>query len=72
MVMIGQICKIKPNDVTTVGSRELMAKLKLEAFDLILREKASLVWIFGAFSGAVGTACDIIYKLVEGGMPGRP
>ena len=46
-VMIRQICSIKPEDVGTVRSSELLAKLELEDFDLILREKkASLVWAY--------------------------
>ena len=56
--MIRQICSIKPEDVATVRSRELLAKL--EDTDLILRERR-LPW-FGHVersSGAVRTACDI-------------
>ena len=45
--MIRQICSIKPEDMATVRSSELLAKL--EDLDLILREKASLVWACGAF-----------------------
>ena len=47
--MIRQICSIKPEDVARVRSSELLAKLQLEDLDLILREKASLVWACGAF-----------------------
>ena len=47
--MIRQICSIKPEDVATVRSSELLAKLELEDLDLILREKTSLVWACGAF-----------------------
>ena len=36
--MIRQICSIKPEDVATVRSSELLAKLELENLDLILRE----------------------------------
>ena len=39
--MIRQICSIKPEDVATVRSSKLLAKLELE--------KASLVWACGAF-----------------------
>ena len=56
--MIRQICSIKPEDVTTVRSSELLAKLKER--DLISRERL-LRW-FGDVehsSGAVRTACDI-------------
>ena len=53
--MIRQICSIKPEDVATVRSTELLAKL-----DLILRERR-LRW-FGHVersSGAISIACDI-------------
>ena len=58
--MIRQICRIKPEDVATVRSSELLAKLELEDLDLILRERR-LRW-FGHVersSGAIRTACDI-------------
>ena len=38
--MIKQICSIKPEDVATVRSSALLAKLELEDLNLILREKA--------------------------------
>ena len=47
--MIRQICSIKPEDVATVRSSDLLAKIELEDLDPILREKASLVWACGAF-----------------------
>ena len=56
--MSRQICSIKPEDVATVRSSELPAKL--EDLNLILRERR-LCW-FGhveCSSGAVRTACDI-------------
>ena len=61
--MIRQICIIKPEDVATVRSSELLAKLELEDLDLILKERR-LPW-FGNVersSGAVKTACDIQIK----------
>ena len=45
--MIRQVCSIKPEDMATVRSSELLANL--EDLYLILREKASLVWACGAF-----------------------
>ena len=45
--MIRQICSIKPEDVATVRSSELLAKLELEDLDL---ERSS---------GAIKTVCDI-------------
>ena len=47
--MIRQICSNKPGDVATVMWSELLTKLELEDLDLILREKASLVWARGSF-----------------------
>ena len=58
--MIRQICSMKPEDVATVRSSELLAKLELEDLDLILRERR-LRW-FGHVersSGAIRIACDI-------------
>ena len=37
--MIREICSIKPEDVATVRSSELLAKLELEDLDLVLRER---------------------------------
>ena len=56
--MIRQICSIKPEDLATVRSSKLLAKLR--DLDLILRERR-LHW-FGHLersSGAVRTACGI-------------
>ena len=69
--MIRQICSIKPEDVATVRSSELLAKLELEDLNLILRER-SLRW-FGHVersSGAIRKACDIQIEGRRGA--GRP
>ena len=69
--MIRQIFSIQPEDVATVMSSELLAKLELEDLDLILRERR-LRW-FGHVehsSGAVRTACDIQIEDRRGA--GRP
>ena len=42
--MIRRICSIKPEDVARVGSGELLARLQLEGFGLVLRER-------GGFAG---------------------
>ena len=58
--MFRQICSVKPEDVATVRSSELLAKLELVDLNLILRARR-LRW-FGHMersSGAVRTACDI-------------
>ena len=44
-----EICSNKPEDVAKVMWSEQLAKLELEDLDLILREKAALVWARGAF-----------------------
>ena len=51
--MIRQICSIKPEDVATVRSSELLSNLELEDLNLILRERE------GFAGGAIRTACDI-------------
>ena len=69
--MIRQICSIKPEDVARVRSRELLAELQLEDFDLILRERR-LCW-FGHVersSGAIRTAYDMQIDSKRGA--GRP
>ena len=69
--MIRQICSIKPEDVATVRSRELLAKLELADLNLILRERR-LPW-FGQVelsSDVVRTACDIQIDRRRGA--GRP
>ena len=58
--MIRRICSIKPEDMATVRSSELLTKLELVDLDLIFRERR-LHW-FGHVehsSGAIRTACDI-------------
>ena len=42
--MISQICNEKPEDVATVRSNKLLPQLEIDYLDLILREKALLVW----------------------------
>ena len=69
--MIRQICSTKPEDVATVKSCELLAKLELEDLDLILRERR-LCW-FGHVkrsSGAVRTVGDIQIEGRRGGGGG--
>ena len=69
--MIRQICNIKPEDVASVRSKELLAKLGLEDLDLILRERR-LRW-YGHVersSGAIRTAWDM--QVVGKRGRGRP
>ena len=72
--MIRQIYSIKPEDVATVRSSELLAKLELEDLDLILRERR-LRWLghVERSSGAIRAACDIQNcGRRGGGRAGRP
>ena len=43
-VIIRQICNVMPDDVATDRSNKLLAQLEVDYLDVILREKASLVW----------------------------
>ena len=69
--MIRQICNVKPQDIVTVRSNELLAQLGIEDLDLILKERM-LCW-YGQVdrsNGGVKTAYDI---QVDGKHePGRP
>ena len=67
--MIRQICSIKPEDVATVRSSELLAKLELEDLDIILRERRlRWFWHVERSNGAVRTACDV---QIDGRRAGR-
>ena len=69
--MIRQVCSIKPEDVATVRSSELLAKLELEDLELILRERR-LHW-FGHWSIlVVQSEQHVIYRLMGGGGQGSP
>ena len=68
--MIRQICSIKPADVATVRSSDLLAKLELEDLDLILRERLRWFRHVERSSGAIRTAHDIQIDDRQGA--GRP
>ena len=42
--MISQLCNVKPEDGATIRSNKLLAQLEIDFLDVILKEKASLVW----------------------------
>ena len=69
--MIRQICNVRPQDIVTTRSNELLARLGIEDLDLILKERR--LWWYGhveCSNGAVKTAFDI---QVDGKCgPGRP
>ena len=58
--MIRQTCNIKPQDIVTTRSNELLARLGIEELDLILKERR-LHWYVHVerSNGAVKTAFDI-------------
>ena len=66
--MIRQICNVRPQDIVTTRSNELLVRLGIEDLDLILKERR-LSW-YGHVersNGAIKTAFDI-----QVGGPGRP
>ena len=69
--MIRQICNVRPQDIVTTRSNELLVQLGIEDLDLILKERR-LRW-YGRVecsNGAVKTAFDIQVDGKRG--PGRP
>ena len=69
--MIKQICKVKPENVATTSSSELLKLLGLEDLDLILKERR-LRWYGHVVrsSGAIKTAWDMQVAGIRG--TGRP
>ena len=69
--MIRQICNVRPQDIVTTRSSDLLVRLGIEDLDLILKERR-LRW-YGHVersSGAIKTAFDIQVDGKRG--PGRP
>ena len=66
--MIRQIHSIKPEDVVTVKSSELMAKLQLVDLDLILREGFAGFAMWSVL--VVQSEQHVIYRLKAGGGRG--
>ena len=69
--MIRQICNVRPQDIVTTRSNNLLVRLGIEDLDLILKERR-LRW-YGHVehsSGAIKTAFDIQVDRKRG--PGRP
>ena len=68
--MIRQTCNVKPDNVATVRSNELLARFENDDLDVILREKR-LRWFGQAeSSGAIKTVWDM--KIGGKHGPGRP
>ena len=69
--MIRQICNVRPQDIVTTGSNELLAWLGIKDLDLILKERR-LRWNghVDRSNGAVRTAFHIQVEGKRG--PGRP
>ena len=62
---IRQICNIKPEDVAKVRSKELLAKLELEEFDLNLRESFAVLDKLSIL--VVQSEQHLIIRLMAGG-----
>ena len=69
--MIRQTCNVRPQDIVTTRSNELLVRLGIEDLDFILKERR-LRWYghVGHSNGAVKTAFDIQVDGTRG--PGRP
>ena len=69
--IIRQICNVKPDDVTTVRSKYLVAQLEIGYIVVNLREKR-LRWFVHVdqISGAFKTVCGMQIEVERG--PGRP
>ena len=59
LVEIREICNVKPQDIVTIRSNELLAQLGIKDLDLILKERM-LRWYryVDCSKGAVKAACD--------------
>ena len=57
--MIRQICNVRPQDIVTTRSNELLVRLGIEDLDLILKERRLRWYGHVDFNGAVKTAFDI-------------
>ena len=69
--MIRQICNVRPQDIVTTRSNELLVRLGIEDLDLILKERRLQLYGHVEHSnGAVKTAFDIQVDGKRG--PGRP
>ena len=69
--MIKQICNVRPQDVVTTRSNELLAQLGIEDLDLILKERR-ICW-YGHVEHSNGAAKTAFHIQVEGKHgPGRP
>ena len=69
--MTRQICNVRPQEIVTTRSNELLVRLGIEDLDLILKERR--LWWYGHVersSGAVKKAFDIQVDGKRG--PGRP
>ena len=70
--MIRQICSIKPEEVATVRSSELQAKLELEDLNLILREREGFTGLGMWSILVVQSEQHVIYRMMAGGGQGGP
>ena len=71
--MIKQICNVRPQDIVTTRSNELLVRLGIEDLDLILKERRHR-W-YGhveCSNGAVKTAFDIQVDRHSGSVVERP
>ena len=68
--MIRQICNVRPQDIVTTRSNDLLVRLGIEDLDLVLKERLRWYGHVERSSGAIKTAFDIQVDGKRG--PGRP
>ena len=69
--MIRQICNVRPQDIVTTRSNELLERLGIEDLDLILKERR-IRW-YGHVERSNGAVKTAFHMQVEGKRgPGRP
>ena len=68
--MIRQICNVRPQDIVTTRSNELLVWLGIEDLDLILKERRLMVWTWNA--PVVQSRQPVTYRLMESVGLGGP
>ena len=69
--MIRQICNVRPQDIVTTRSNELLVRLGIVDLDLILKERRLMVWTCGTLQWCSQDS-PLTYRLMESVGLGGP